>query len=318
MIIRSYEAADDPALMTIEYRSPRGSTSPFVHYRRRFCDRAAIFPDHQLFVSEHDRVIIGCIAIAIKQVQISGQFFVVGYLFDLRVDPDYRRQGLGGTLIQFAEDYLIQRGAVGAYGDIVSVNLPSLKLFENYGYQRIRQLLYLEYLPVTHGRPEVTVEYDQADDQIRFTATADHDFFVNSLVETVQDYDYVRCFHDSELGYAGLSTFDQSRLYRQIALDDICLPDELLRQQSRSLRLFDVIGAEQPALLQAVFDSLRDQALLNGYYSLTAVVDAEDTLPGFFFAEAEKQKRYWMVFKSFYQDFDPRWSSPFYIDPREI
>ncbi len=319
MNIRPYQAADDPALMAIEYRSPRGASAPFVHYRRCFSDRAAIFPDHQLFVAETDQTVIGCIAVAVKQVQIGGAFHLIGYIFDLRVDPDYRRNGLGTVLVQHVENYLFERGAVGAYGDIVSVNVASLKLFEALGYQRIRQLLYLEYPPISYWTPNIRIESDAEDDQIRFTPIADRDFFTTEMPATVAAYDYMRWFHDSdEAGYASVSIFDQSRLYRQVLLDDLLLPDEVLQRQARSLRIFDFIGAEGAELMQAVFDSVRDYALNNLYYKLSAVVDAEDTLPGFVFEAAEEQKRYWMVFKSFYRDFEPEWTSPFYVDAREI
>ncbi len=319
MIIRPYQSADDSALMAIEYRSPRGASAPFVHYRRHFADRAALFSDWQIFVIEDtDGVLAGCIGIVLKQVQVSGMMVPLGYLFDLRVDPSYRRQGLGVALVHYAESYLIERGAVGAYGQIVTVNLPSLKLFDGLGYQRIRQLLYLEYLPAAAWPSTISVTCDEDDDQIRFTVIADRDFYTDAVAASLSTYDYVRWLHDSDNGYASLSTFDQSRVYRQIALDDLNLPDEVLRQQARSLRIFHAIGAQQPAVLQAVFDTLRDQALANNFYSLSLVVDAEDVLPGFIFTEATHQKRYWTTFKSLHPDFDPQWASPFYIDAREI
>src|SRR5262249_22213498 len=135
----------------------------------------------------------------------------------------------------------------------------------------------------------------------------------------VVDKDFVRWFHDSNFGYANLSTFDQSLVYRQIPLDDLGLPDAVLQQRARSLRIFHPIGAqESPDLLQMVFDTVRDQALASGCYSLSFVTDAEETLPGFFFSAADHQKRYWLAFHALHADFDPQWESPFYIDAREV
>src|SRR5579859_7702778 len=139
--------------MAIEYRSPRGASDPFVHYRRRFKDRAALFSDCELLVLEHDEQIIGCVAVAIKSTQVARQPCVIGYVFDLRVDVAYRRQGLGTFLVQKAEENALSRGAVGLYGLIVSVNLPSLKLFEQSDYKRIRQVMYLEYTPAALDIP---------------------------------------------------------------------------------------------------------------------------------------------------------------------
>lgn len=321
MIIRPYQAADDAALMAIEYRSPRGADAPFVHYRRCFADRAAIFPTHQIFVAESDHVLIGCIGIALKKVRIGSAFYPVGYLFDVRVDPDHRRHGLGTRLIQYAEQYLIERGAVGAYGDIVSTNAASLKLFEWNGYRGIRQLLYLEYPPISFYTPGTLIESDNQPDQVRRMPFADRDFFTEEVISSVAQYEYVRWFHDNhdshEAGYASLNAFDQSRLYRQVALADLALPESSL-QKARSLRLFDFIGSEQPALLQAVFNAARSYALRRHFQGLSAVVDAEETLPGFIFAEAERHKHYWLMFKSLDRDFRPEWRSPFYVDAREI
>ena len=136
--------------------------------------------------------------------------------------------------------------------------------------------------------------------------------------DRVGQFDYGRWFHDSNFGYASLSGFDQSYVYRQVAVDDLNLPDEVLRQRARSMRLFHPIGIERPDLLGLVFDMVRDQALVNNYYSLSMVVDAEDTIPGYFFSAAEHQKRYWLVFRSLQLDYNPVWGSPFYIDPRDI
>ena len=320
MPIRPYRPADDAALMAIEYRSPRGASNPFVHYRRLFADRAALFADSQLFVLELDGRIAGCIGIALKFTQVSREPVTLGYIFDLRVDTDLRRNGLGTALLRYAEDFAVSRGAVGTYGLIVSVNLASLRLFEQQGYTRIRQALYLEYPPQALERqPILPIDCDSGDDLLRYTPLADRDFYVADIAARLADKDYVRWFHDSNFGYANLSTFDQSHVYCQISPDDLGLPDEVLRQRARSLRLFHPIGAqESPDLIEMVFDTVRDQALINGCYSLSFVTDAEETLPGFFFAAAEHQKRYWLVFHRLHSDFDPQWSSPFYIDPREI
>src|SRR5215472_8604456 len=113
MRIRPYRPADDAALMAIEYRSPRGASDPFVHYRRRFIDRAALFADCQLFVLELGERVAGCVGIALKFTQVSREPVTLGYIFDLRVDADLRRQGFGKVLLRYVEDYAISRGAVG-------------------------------------------------------------------------------------------------------------------------------------------------------------------------------------------------------------
>jgi hypothetical protein len=153
---------------------------------------------------------------------------------------------------------------------------------------------------------------------VRFTPIIDRDFYTEDVANSVSHFDYVRWFHDTEFGYANISTFEQSHAYRQVAYDDLALPDDVIQQQARSLRMFHLLGTEQIDLFQATFDTVRDQALANNLYSLSLVVDAEEVLPGFIFSETIQQKRYWTVFKSLHPEFNPQWSSPFYVDAREI
>jgi ribosomal protein S18 acetylase RimI-like enzyme len=319
MNIRPYAPEDDAALMNIEYRSPRGVASPFVHYRRRFADRAAMFPDAQLFVLEVEGTVMGCIAIAFKLVQVSGAFYPFGYMFDLRVAPELRRGGYGTYLTQFLEDYARSRGALAVYGDVVTTNLASMALLEKLGYRHIRQLLYLDYQPIPACAPAAEIIFDQEDDQVRFSPLIDRDFYVEEVTTSVTPFGYARFVHDSDHGFASLSAFDISQIYRQVTVDDLVLPAAQLEQQSRTLRLFHAQGTvDAPDLLQDVFEMARYTAMEHGFYSLSLVVDAEETLPFYFFEQAEKQKRYWLVFKALDAEFDPEWNSPFYIDAREI
>lgn len=319
MNIRPYAPDDDDALMNIEYRSPRGAASPFVHYRRHFADRAAMFPDAQLFVLEIEGVVYGCIALALKMVQISGAFYPLGYLFDLRIAPELRRGGYGTRLTRFVEEYALSRGAIAVYGDVVTTNLPSMAMLEKNGYQRIRQLLYLDYQPIPACAPGSSILFDQEDDLVRFSTTRDRDFWIEDMASSVMQYGYGRWYHESEQGFASLSAFDISRIYRQVTPEELSLPVEQLERQSRTLRLFHAQGTiDSPDILQDVFETARYNAMEHGFYSLSIVVDAEETLPFYFFEQAEKQKRYWMVCKALVPNFDPEWSSPFYIDAREI
>ncbi|RPI96731.1 MAG: GNAT family N-acetyltransferase, partial [Chloroflexi bacterium] len=147
MHIRYYHPQDEPALMRLERLSPRGLPEPFVHFRRRFVDRAALFSDHQLLVAEHERQIIGCVAVAVKRTQVGGRPLSLGYIFDIRTEPAMRRRGVGSALLDAVENYLIGREVDGAYGHIEAGNVASLRLFDKWGYVRLRQLIMLFFQP---------------------------------------------------------------------------------------------------------------------------------------------------------------------------
>jgi len=79
------------------------------------------------------------------------------------------------------------------------------------------------------------------------------------------------------------------------------------------------VGAGHPALLRAIFDTLRDQAVAAQVSKLSLLLDRTDRVPAFLFAEAVAQMDYWMVFKRLNPDWIPDWQdAPIYIDTREL
>jgi ribosomal protein S18 acetylase RimI-like enzyme len=325
MHIRNYHPEDDPALMALERLSPRGLPEPFVHYRRRFIDRAALFSDHQLLVAEHERQVVGCVAIAVKRTHIGGRSVSVAYIFDVRTHPNIRRHGVGTALIEAAEDYLIRRNVDGAYGHIEAGNVASLHLFEKLGYERVRQLLMLFFHPFPlidfpDWMPRHTEDYHTDQDLVRAVHSS-RDLYVPDVAERLKDFGFERWTVDlGAARFAGTSLFDQTHVFQQWPAD---LPfptaDETRSNTTKSLRLFDEIGAHNAPLLRAIFDALRDVAVTANVSKLTLLIDRMDRLPVFMFAEAYKQMDYWMVFKSLNPDWTPEWQDgPIYVDTREL
>jgi ribosomal protein S18 acetylase RimI-like enzyme len=325
MHIRYYHPEDDPALMALERLSPRGLPEPFVHYRRRFIDRAALFSDHLLLVAEHEHQVIGCVAIAVKRTHIGGRPVSVGYVFDVRTHPKMRRRGIGTALLEAVEDYLIKRGVDGAYGHIETGNVASLRLFEKLGYNRVRQLLMLFFHPYPlidfpDWMPRHTEDH-QADQDLVRAVHSPRDLYVPDVAERLKDFGFERWSVDlGAARFAGTSLFDQTYVFQQWPADlPFPTPDEKRSNTDKSLRLFDEIGAHNAPVLRAIFDTLRDVAVTDNVSKLTLLIDRMDRLPVFMFAEAYKQMDYWMVFKSLNPDWTPDWQDgPIYVDTREL
>ncbi len=324
MRIRHYHPADDPALMELERLSPRGLPEPFIHYRRRFIDRAALFTDHQLLIADLDDRVIGCVAIAVKRTHVGERPVSLGYVFDLRTHPELRRNGIGTRLIEAVDDYLIERNIDGVYGHIVTSNIPSLRLFEKLGYTRLRQLIMLIYQPFPlfefpDWLPHNSDNPFEGEDLIQAVHSA-RDLYVPDVAERVKNFGFQRWSIDQhDARFAGMSLFDQSYVFQQWPVDQPYPTEDQIRSSGKSLRFFDEVGTHNRVLLQAIFDILRDLAVTDNVNKLSILLDRMDVVPTFFFAEAYQQLDYWMMFKTLNPDWIPEWQDgPIYIDTRDL
>lgn len=325
MRIRFYHPNDDPALMALERLCPRGLPEPFVHYRRRFIDRAAIFADHQLFVAEEAGLVIGTVAVCVKRTHIGPDPVSLGYVFDVRTHPEHRRHGIGQALVQTIDNYLIERGVDGVYGHIVSTNIASLKLFAKMGYEKLRQLMILTYQPfpaidLPNWMPRHNEDHTTDHDLVQ-SVHSQRDLYVPDVAERVRDFGFERWSVDmGGAQFAGMSLFDQSYVFQRWPADQpFPTEEEMQRLGNKSLRLFDEVGTHNSALLQSIFDTLRDMAVTGNVSKLSLLLDRMDRVPTFLFSEAYTQMDYWMVFKSLKPDWCPDWQDgPMYIDAREL
>jgi ribosomal protein S18 acetylase RimI-like enzyme len=325
MYIRNYRPDDDPALMALERMCPRGLPEPFVHYRRRFIDRAALFSDHQLLVCEVQRQVVGVAAVCVKRTQVDGRPVSLAYIFDVRTDPAFRRRGVAVAMLEAVDDYLVGRGVDGVYAHIVTSNLPSLRLFARLGYDRLRQLILLTYQPFPaidfpDWMPRHTEDHVCDQDLVRAVHSS-RDLYVPNVAERVKNFGFERWTLDLGASrFAGLSLFDQSYVFQQWPAEQPFPSEAEMRQRGdRCLRLFDEVGIHNPALIRAIFDTLRDMAVTSHVSKLTLLLDRMDRVPTFFFAEAVQQMDYWMVFKPLNPDWIPEWQdTPIYVDSRDL
>lgn len=315
MRTRWYTEADDPALMRLEQQCPRGEPTPFVHYRRRFVDRAAIFREHALLLVEDESGIIACAAAAIKDTHVKQQPLRLAYIFDVRVAPRMRRQGLAFTLLTHLEQELLTTfHCDGAYAHIVATNLPSIRLFDALGYQRRRQLRLLTYLPlpliehapVRHQRtPTPRLDAYQA-------WYGQHDVWVDDVAYSLEPYG----FEEWRSGDASIALFRQSQLFQQVPADMPMPTAAEMARRGQHWRVFHPHGGA--AGLQPLFATLRDSAVSENINRLSLVSDAEDPIPIFFYSEAQSQREYVVMTNSYSHRWDGTFGKYFYCDTREL
>lgn len=315
MIIRPYIEADDPALMALERQCPRGEPNSFVHYRRRFVDRAALFSDFYLLLIESQNDIVAVASAGIKESQVRGQALRLGYIFDVRVSPSMRRMGLAATLVESLEEDLQSMGCDGCYAHIVATNVASLRLFTGMGYERRRQLRYLTYqpMPLLIGEPIEVQRHPTPDCERVNTHYQRYDLFVDDVSNAVLEYDFERW---ESAAAATISLYDQSQVFQQTPYDAPWPTPEEIARRGRHWRLFHPIGEPEP--LHALFEAVRDQAVTENIDKLTMLVDAEDPLPAFFYAETSDQREYVVVTRSFSDKWDGTFGPRLYCDTREL
>jgi ribosomal protein S18 acetylase RimI-like enzyme len=324
MIVRWYQPEDEPYLMEIERLSPRGEPRPFVHFRRRFVDRAFLYEDPHVFIAEEDGRPIGMTSIAIKRTRIGDENVRVAYSFDTRVHPAYRRRGVANAMQEEKLAFLRSEGVHAIYAYVVATNYMAIEMLEKVNFHRTRMILHLTFPPypmifspsVEPLRIRHLGDYDLVHD-----IHCQRDLYIPDVASSVQDFNFewICVKPDGSDSMSGLSLFDQSMVYQQVSADEPWPTEEEISQRARTLRIFDETGINQAEHLRWVFDSIRDYAVTANVARFTWLIDRNNPVPRFVFEDASGQKDYWMLFQSLIPDWEPQWKSgPIYVDARDL
>lgn len=322
MLIRPYQPEDDPHLIALERQSPRGFPKPFVHFRKRFIQRAEMYRHRLTLVAVDSNRIIGVSSIIVKDTLIEGDPAKIAYSFDTRVHPDYRRMGVGHAMVEEKLRWAKAEGAIGVYSFIVTTNQASLGMVSKSGYEKCRLVLYLDYRPQPLFEPHYLTAQcsnEPFDHDLIDVTYSDRNLFVPDVAERVKDYDFQRWYiDDADYGYAALSVYNQAHVYSQISTEAPWpTTAEQIERLGRNLQIFDVIGTENNGLMEILFDWLRDDAVSNNVNKLTWITDRLEHVPPALLDQAH-QKDYWLMFSSFYSDWTPDWTNLVYLDPRDV
>ncbi len=102
----------------------------------------------ELYVLEHENVIIGCVVISIY---VDEEYRPVKwltpnnnniYIHRLAVHPNYQKQGFAQQLMTFAEDYAKTNNHLSVRLDTFSQNKRNQNFYEQRGYQRLEIIKY--------------------------------------------------------------------------------------------------------------------------------------------------------------------------------
>jgi hypothetical protein len=121
-----------------------------------FFSRADLFEEYVALFALDNNKPIGSAVGAIKNIWLNDAFVKSGYIFDVKVHPDYRRQGIAGQLIQESESLM---ECELLYAFILQNNEPAMSLFSNQGYSKIGEFS-LVVMPTTERVKSIDEKID--------------------------------------------------------------------------------------------------------------------------------------------------------------
>jgi N-acetylglutamate synthase-like GNAT family acetyltransferase len=148
MHIREATPDDNNELQELQAKCPQGKTLIVSTVNTPdFFARVKAYESYKVYVACIDDHIIGSGTCVIRNAIVNGQIHRVGYLFQIFVNPEYRRKGVASELFRYREDYLTQQGAALAYALIMEGNIPSMRYVESQGF-KLHRTLVMPALPV--------------------------------------------------------------------------------------------------------------------------------------------------------------------------
>lgn len=133
MKIRPAGLEDNSGLVRVDSLCTQGRGLVY-HYRRHdFFLRPRLYDKWAVYAAEKGGEVVGSISVCVKRVFYGKTLVDMGYIFDLRVHPDYRRTGLATSLTREAGDYLLREGAQYVYVYILGSNLAARAMARKMG-----------------------------------------------------------------------------------------------------------------------------------------------------------------------------------------
>jgi GNAT superfamily N-acetyltransferase len=127
---------DNAALCALARRCPQGKHFRFHHHRDQFDARGQFQLRTTTLLIESSAAVVATLSTADKSLWIGSCKRAALYLYDLMVDPAYRKKGLAQLLFkEMNENCGMANFPALRYGYIVSDNVASRQLMEQLGYQ---------------------------------------------------------------------------------------------------------------------------------------------------------------------------------------
>ena len=140
--IARFRPTDDDEALDLERRCPQGRKLRLSFRRESFQLRSRSFSEWAIWTARDRGRLVGITASAIKPAELFGRRIRAGFAYDLRVDPDYRGQGIARRLMSVAHEWAFERAELG-YTYTVADNRAAEHLISDFGADRSGSYEYL-------------------------------------------------------------------------------------------------------------------------------------------------------------------------------
>lgn len=101
-------------------------------------------PDTAAFLAEEDGVVLGYLLALVLENPPMFSENKYGFIAEMAVTPEYRRQGLGRELWDRAKRWLLRKGVRSVQLNVSGSNAPGLALWNSLGFEEFLKILWLD------------------------------------------------------------------------------------------------------------------------------------------------------------------------------
>jgi GNAT superfamily N-acetyltransferase len=303
--IRKATLNDGHALSHIDTLCTQGKGVVFHYQRPNFFARSGVYKRWSSFIAEEGNTIVGTASACLKKINIAGNYYPAGYVYDLRIHPEWRRQGISYRLLEAAETYLRHEGVRFAYTYILDVNVIAKRVCHVFGMQPAGCYTSLIFPCFETKNAHITLITDeeqptyikQIEERQKYYDLAEKNSLSAQYGKPHDNAPFLGIFRSVKDKDASISIWDSSVLSTKVvdripvALRILDLTGGWLRKKLKLPRLpgknkplriwqlFDIWSEEDdPDIIQSLVKGVQNLAYKEGIHMLIMYLDTNDRL----------------------------------------
>lgn len=332
--IEPFTDNDNESALTLESQSRQGKSLVLKYRRPTFHARSKAYHNYKIFCAKQGNSLVGIIAWAEKYVQLHSKTVRTAYLYDLRVHPEYRNQGIAKKLVDTVRKD-IGHAADCNYTWVTGQNNVTLNLAQN-----IFNMNFV--MPFTYFVIPVYKKLKLIETYVTITASDAHENYVanNQGIEFIPEFDdnkllgYVTSTGEAKTKNSGCSIWTNENLlaeqvvsipYHYRIMKSLIAPFRLFAKLPyipkpndilRSWFLFDFFAKDENSL-QSLLTAIKNIAFDHNRHYIYILLQNNDVLLNYI----KRLKHHLYIFPYFFLASGhslPAQTDKIYIDIRDL